>query len=421
MVADKQLEIKDIQIKDKELLSRAFRAFDASVKKLRAYQAKLENRVEELKTELDQKNRELTNVLQSLSNGLIVTDLDGVVGTFNRAAAAITGIQKEHAVGQPINRLLRFSVLPDPLDDGAVETVGADYRRTFDFTNINGERRILSSSTTIMESEENERQGIIINLNDITTLKRLEEEAERKNRLTAMGEIAMQVAHEIRNPLGSIELFVSMMKKDFTVESNEMELMRHVSSAVQSINHIISNLLEYTRPKPIVPDNTDISLLLAEFVEFSRFFAAQQNIEIDFEPVGETYRIKGNDQLIKQVFHNLFINACQAMPEGGVLKIEMRNVEESDPVVLEQLKNNFVREKKSVPLVKIRFIDSGEGIAEEIKKKIFDPFFTTREQGTGLGMSIVHKTMRAHGGTILVQSEEGKGTGITLLFPRDSN
>ncbi len=421
MVADKQLEIKDIQIKDKELLSRAFRAFDASVKKLRAYQAKLENRVEELKTELDQKNRELTNVLQSLSNGLIVTDLDGVVGTFNRAAAAITGIQKEHAVGQPINRLLRFSVLPDPLDDGAVETVGADYRRTFDFTNINGERRILSSSTTIMESEENERQGIIINLNDITTLKRLEEEAERKNRLTAMGEIAMQVAHEIRNPLGSIELFVSMMKKDFTVESNEMELMRHVSSAVQSINHIISNLLEYTRPKPIVPDNTDISLLLAEFVEFSRFFAAQQNIEIDFEPVEETYRIKGNDQLIKQVFHNLFINACQAMPEGGVLKIEMRNVEESDPVVLEQLKNNFVCEKKSVPLVKIRFIDSGEGIAEEIKKKIFDPFFTTREQGTGLGMSIVHKTMRAHGGTILVQSEEGKGTGITLLFPRDSN
>ncbi len=89
-----------------------------------------------------------------------------------------------------------------------------------------------------------QRLGIIINLADVTILKKLEDEAERKNRLTAMGQISMQVAHEIRNPLGSIELFISMMKKDFHENSNEMELMNHIISAIQSMNHIISNLFK---------------------------------------------------------------------------------------------------------------------------------------------------------------------------------
>ncbi len=420
MAKDKQFEINDLQINDKELLSRAFKAFDASIKKLRAYQAKLENRVEELKSELALKNQELTNVLQSLSNGLIVTDLAGSIRTFNRAAAAITEIDKDSAIGQPINHLLHFNVLPESLDENAFDKISSDFRQTFEFISSKGTKRIINSSTTIIESDDNESEGIIINLNDITTLKRLEEEAERKNRLTAMGEIAMQVAHEIRNPLGSIELFVSMMKKDFKEESGEMELMQHISSAVQSMNHIISNLLEYSKPKPIIRNTTRINFLLAEFMEFSRFFATQQNIEIDLAYPSTNYEITGNDQLIKQVFHNLFVNACQAMPEGGVLKIDLEKAKETDPVIPDRIKDNYIREKKSVSMLKICFTDFGKGMTEDTKKKIFDPFFTTREQGTGLGMSIVHKTMTSHGGAILVDSKEGRGTCITLLFPLDS-
>ncbi len=378
---------------------------------------KLRNKLNTLQNDLHLKNQELTNVLQSLSNGLIVTDLLGKVVTFNRAAAAITGIDKESAIGQEINELLKNPVLPDVLDEWAYEKISLDYHQQFVLIKADRSDIIIDSSTTLMKSDENEEQGIIINLIDITQLKRLEEEAERKNRLTAMGEISMQVAHEIRNPLGSIELFLSMMKMDTDEGSNEMDLIQHITSATRSMNHIISNLLEYTKPRPAVLEKLDPHLLLSEFVNFAQFSALQQNIDVTIELNADRSEIRGNKELLKQVLHNLFVNACQAMPEGGSLHLSTENRLEDDPMILERFNNNFILKDQPQELVEINVKDSGKGMTDEVKKKLFDPFFTTREQGTGLGMSIAHKTMASHGGTILIQSALNKGTKISLLFP----
>lgn len=231
-----------------------------------------------------------------------------------------------------------------------------------------------------------------------------------------MGEIAMQVAHELRNPLGSIELFVSMMKQDFQPESEEMSLALHINSATRSMNHIITNLLEYTKPRPIVLDEVRLHKLLEEFVGFSEFSAEQLNISLNTNLKARSDKILGNDELLKQVFHNLFVNACQAMPEGGEFTITTRSYTEKDPVILQRLNQQI--EKKKQSLVMVEFKDCGKGMSEEIKKKIFDPFFTTREQGTGLGLSIVHNAMVSHGGTILVETVPDKGTVIKLLFPQ---
>ena len=380
----------------------------------------LSAKITELKTNLHLKNQELSNVLQSLSSGLIVTDLKGVIRTFNRAAVAITGIEKADAVGKRINKLLGYYILPESLDEDVLEKINLDYHQQFTLKRADERDIIIDSSTTLMKSDKNEKEGIIINLVDITQLKRLEEEAERKNRLIAMGEIAMQVAHEIRNPLGSIELFVSMMRMDFEENSNELELAQHITSAARGMNHIISNLLEYTKPRPIVLEDVDIHNELNDFVEFSTFAARQLNITINLDLKAEEYRTPGNKELIKQIFHNLFVNACQAMPEGGNLMLLTENVIEKDPVILERFNNSPMLKSKSLRLIKITFEDTGKGISGEVKKKIFDPFFTTREQGTGLGLSVVYKTMRSHGGTIMVDSELNKGTRIVLLFPRFS-
>ncbi len=381
----------------------------------------LSDKIKELRVNLHLKNQELTNVLQSLSNGLIVTDLAGIIQTFNRAAVSITGFNKEAAIGSQINRLFGDDVLPAKLNDAALNSISKGYSIQFTLYKQGDEKIVVESSTTLMKSDENESQGIIINLVDITQLKRLKEEAERNNRLTAMGEIAMQVAHELRNPLGSIELFVSMMKMDFQPDSDEIILAHHIGSAAASMNHIISNLLEYTKPRPIVLDELNLHSLINQFVDFSAFSAEQHHIKVSLDLRAENQIITGNEELLKQVFHNLFINACQAMPEGGELKLSTDNIVETDPLILERFNNNRMLKADEISLIKVTFEDTGKGMTEEVKKKIFDPFFTTREQGTGLGMSIVNNTMMSHGGTILVDSSNKDGTRIELLFPQSTD
>lgn len=375
----------------------------------------LSEKIKELKSNLHLKNQELNNVLQSLSNGLIVTDLDGIIQTFNRAATKITGISINDAVDQSINTLFNYNVIPDPASEKQVIDIETGFEQQFTIKHQQNGEIILKSATTLMKSEDNQAQGIIVNLVDITLLKRLEEEAERKNRLTAMGEIAMQVAHELRNPLGSIELFISMMKMDFEEETEEMSLVNHINAATRNMNHIISNLLEYTKPRPIVLDEVDLHETLSDFIKFSEFSAEQLQIEIKSDFAAKSPKIQGSKELLNQVFHNLFVNACQAMPEGGVLEVTTENHMEKDQVILERLNTQFKKEYMNT--VRVILKDSGKGMSDDTKKKIFDPFYTTREQGTGLGLSIVHNTILSHGGTIEVKSSLESGTAIELIFP----
>ena len=418
---DKTKELSPASIEEKRLLARAFEAFNSSIEKLRAYQLKLEEQIRELKHELEVKNQELTNILQSLPSGLIVTDLAGRILNFNRSAGAITGIERDAAMGAEINALMGHAVLPHPLDDEALSLISNGYGQRFKITK-DADTRTLETDTTLTVSEDGQRLGIIINLSDTTLIDRLKEEAERKRRLAAMGEIAMQVAHEVRNPLGSIELFVSMMKKDAAPGSDELEMIEHILGATRSMNHIISNLLEYTRPRPVELDLIDLHEILTDFVGFANHYANAQGVVISFLPEAENPRIQGNKELLKQVFLNIFMNACQAMEEesGGSFTIHTFSYVERDPLVLQRFQGRVLG-PEGLQVLRIALRDTGKGMTEEVKRKLFDPFFTTREQGTGLGMSIVYKTIASHGGTILVHSELGSGSEFSLLFPQESD
>jgi len=414
---DNKVDPGSMNLAEKQLLSEAFETFNRSIEKLRGYQVKLQDQVATLNTELQAKNQELTNVLLSLKSGLIVTDLKGHIQTFNRAAVSITGLSSDQAIGQEINALLGQSFLPSPLNKKAFARLAQQEPQEIEHQHPDGHRILLEVSSTLIESEKGETEGVILNLTDITLLKRLQNEAERKNRLAAMGEISMQVAHEVRNPLGSIELFVSMMKKDFAEDSGESELLNHITSAIHSMNHIISNLLEYSRPKPIQLEAFDLSPLLSDFVNFCQHTASQGMVELQFTEPQEPFVIKGNQQLVKQVWLNIFMNACQAMDEGGDLYIEALAYQETDPLVLDRLPQQVKGSQESRRLIRVSFKDTGKGMSAETCKRLFDPFFTTREQGTGLGMSIAMKTLASHGGAIEVHSKLGQGTQIDLLFP----
>ena len=408
---------QEINIEEKEILSKVFHTFNTTIEKLRSFQANLEERVRYLTNELNIKNREMHNILESLPNGLIVTDLEGNVRNFNRAAELITSKKKREVLETNVSELFEEAILPSLGDPRRLKEIEIDYLQTHNSVDHEGKKKIIESHTTLMTSESSHQPlGIIINLHDVTILKRLEEEAERINRLTAMGEIAANVAHEIRNPLGSIELFISTLKLDFKNDEEKMEIFNHIMTGIRSMNHIISNLLGYAKPRPIAPSKIDINGLAQEFIGFSGHLATLQGINLITKFESEEIHIKGDKEMMRQILHNLFTNAVQSMTEGGQLTLAVKKGIEtsSSRVKMYNLSSSQLPEK--LPVCSIIISDEGKGMTPEIKRRVFDPFFTTKEKGTGLGMSIIRNIINSHNGVIDIDSEEDKGTTVTVNF-----
>ncbi|MGD9240454.1 MAG: ATP-binding protein, partial [Desulfobacterales bacterium] len=222
-----------------------------------------------------------------------------------------------------------------------------------------------------------------------------------------MGEMAVRIAHEIRNPLGSIELFSTMLKDDLKDFEELKVLAEHISSGVKSINNIVSNLLLFIRPDQ-QPDRQVLDV--QEALKDSLFFAghlldAQNIIKVETALADHPLEIRGDLELLKQVFLNLILNAIQAMSKGGQLRISTRKVIRQD----------------DTQWAEIRLSDTGCGIATADLSKIFDPFYTTRNKGTGLGLTIAHNITKMHGGSIDITSCEGDGTECIVALPLREN
>lgn len=231
----------------------------------------------------------------------------------------------------------------------------------------------------------------------------LREKAERNLRLAAAGEMASRMAHELRNPLGSIELFAGLLKKNLVDDPEKQQWAIHISSAVSAMDYALTNLLLFTG-KPIPSfQNQDITRIIEEAKIFALPLLIQNRIEVMVRMEQITQPIRCDESLLKQVFLNLIINAVDAMPNGGTLTIDG------------ELCNFESRE-----MAKIRISDTGGGIPEELLSRIFDPFFTTKNKGTGLGLSIVHNAIQAHQGMIEVDSSKEKGTTFTIILPLKS-
>jgi signal transduction histidine kinase len=246
-----------------------------------------------------------------------------------------------------------------------------------------------------------ENSGAVLTLQDITRMKTLEDQSSRTGRMAAMGKLAAQIAHEIRNPLGSIELFASVLGEHLGEHEEYGDLTRHISRGVRSIDNIITNLLMFVKEQQPEFRNLDIH----ETLDDSKFFSAhltgsEKGVEVRRAYAGEPVIVRGDRELLKQVFLNLILNAIQAMPEGGSLMITTRRGDAAQGNCAE-----------------IEFADTGVGIPDSELPRIFDPFFTTKRKGTGLGLSIVHNIISQHMGTIHVRSCEGKGTAFVVTLP----
>lgn len=352
---------------------------------------------------LTQQNRYMAHIFESIPTGLVALDPDGNIVNFNPTAEKITGLAAEDVLGQTFDGVFKADSFLNP----ALNI--KDILNTKETTEIKtklvpaNRRNHLHLSVAIspLTSVSDGKIGTVLSLTDITRVQNLELQAKRTGRLAAMGEMAARIAHEIRNPLGSIELFSTMLIADLQEFEELKTLAEHISAGVKSINNIVSNLLLFMRPDQQLDEQVlDIHEALKDSLFFARHLLdAQDGIEVQTELAAETLFIKGDLELLKQVFLNLILNAIQAMPDGGRL----------------QISSHKTSGLQSAPWAEVHLVDNGCGIAKADLLKIFDPFHTTRKKGTGLGLTIVHNIIKMHGGSIdIISSAEGTKCVVSL-------
>ncbi len=222
---------------------------------------------------------------------------------------------------------------------------------------------------------------------------KLEEELRRTERLAALGRLVTGVAHELRNPIGVVKATVQVMEAELKNTPDITEYTAVIKEHVDRQNRVIQELLDFGRPSKPLIQPVSVNSLLNKVLTFTSPMLRQHKIDLQIYPAEEIPLVNADGEKIKQVFVNLILNAIQAMPDGGELKIASYPKDE---------------------YVCIEFTDNGEGIPHETVSSIFDPFYTTKDSGIGLGLSISHQIVKSHGGTIEVSSEVGRGTTFTV-------
>ena len=227
----------------------------------------------------------------------------------------------------------------------------------------------------------------------------------RAERLAAAGQLAASVAHEIRNPLTAIRSTVQYLVNEFAPENPKRLLIDGVIGEVDRINRTIDGLLSLTRRPEFKPDRLDLSSMLEQSLLLLRAQAQSQNVDVLWSGPSPNIHIMGDVSQLKQVFLNLMLNAMQAMPNGGSLKVDLNKTDGAA---------GSLRDK---PLANVSVADNGCGIPADNIDKVFDPFFTTKQGGTGLGLSTSYAIIRQHGGELEINSREGEGTSVHVRFP----
>jgi signal transduction histidine kinase len=240
-------------------------------------------------------------------------------------------------------------------------------------------------------------QGLIILIRDLTEMRRLEAIENRRDRMSELGEMAAKVAHEIRNPLGGIKGFASLLERDLQDRPEQQQMAAYITEGTDNLNNLVTNVLNYSRPVKTQFESIDFVALCQELISYVQADVnTPKNIKLHCETKLTSLHLVIDPQLIKAALLNLIFNSIQAMPDGGSITLKLNS---------------------TVGKVNIEVTDTGVGIPPENIKKIFAPLFTTKPQGNGFGLSEVFKVIEAHNGTIDVSSTVGVGTTFKIVLP----
>ena len=365
-------------------------------RRLRVVESELREKIDTLE-QLQHLNE---HIIRSIRSGLVTTDLGGTIATFNTAASELTGREEAEALGTPIAKIVSAEFWQRVRSADLLGSARA--LRHEEWVELpGGSRRYLGFGVSPLFGADRGLIGYIISFQDLTEIRRLEEEVRLKERMAAIGRMAAGIAHEIRNPLTALRGSAEILKSRASLPEKDSRLLDILVRESDRLNTFIEDFLDFARPRTYAREWLDLVPLLGDSVTL-----LQNSPEmggkylVDLKTEIPSIRILGSADRLKQVFWNLAQNAIRAMPDGGELTLTVRRTPDGAAEVV--------------------FEDRGVGMTPEELERLFQPFNSGFSNGMGLGLSIIFQIMEDHQGKISFESEKGKGTRVRLLFPTES-
>jgi len=333
----------------------------------------------------------LNNILKNICQGIIFIDTDGIITTFNKEAEKILQKKEEDIIFKNFwnnfkDDYFGFSI-KESLKLGICQK-----RTTISLISLNKQLEISSSFIY-----ENFNKGMIIMIKDITKIKKLELIANRNDRMNELGKMAAIVAHEIKNPLGGIRGYASLLYRNLENSKHLQSMAKYIIDGTKSLERLLNNVLHFSRPLDINTKPYDICLLIKEIAGLIKVdHSFSKNVILEYHIPTKSILSSIDKELIKSAIFNIIVNAFQAIENSGKITISI-------------FKNNNI--------CMINISDNGKGIKSDDLENIFSPFFTTKKEGNGLGLSEAYKIIQSHFGNIEVRSEINKGSTFLITLP----
>ncbi len=358
--------------------------------------ARLYQSLEQKATQIERLKDFSENIVESLNVGVLSVDLEGRIDSWNTQLEQLLDVPRRDAVGRPLDGVLPSDLVGEIAVRSTDEHVSSIYK--FGLRTPQGRALVVNVSIAPLIGKTGERLGRLILFDDITQRVRMEEQLLQNEKLTSLGLLAAGVAHEVNTPLAVISNYIQMLARQLPGDDPRHKIIEKIVKQTFRASEIVNNLLNFSRTGASEFTEVNLNSVVEETLSLVAHPFKSGRVTVMKNLAGELPPVMGSANRLQQVFLNLFMNARDAMPSGGMLE---------------------VRSTCYNGTVEVEVTDTGVGIPREQLSRVFDPFYTTKAvgRGTGLGLSVSYGIIKEHAGTIDVRSTPGKGTSFRLEFP----